>query len=291
MAEWLETYRGMVNPWECDVVQHFTIAYYFDRFESATRNFFDLAGVGDSLDAGVRHGPSRGHATFVHELRAGAGFHILTAVTIIDAGTLQLGHQVLDSTTGKPVTWLAETHALPEGLPSAARETLSSLVVAWPGPKVPDRPPPRPAHGLANGQLTARDRVKPWEIGEDGTMSLHAHVLRFSAASMQMQAAVGMTATYMHERRRGYSTFELDLTQIGEAKVGDMIDVTTSISHLGNSSLRFAHRMTGPNDREIAYLAQSGVHLDMDARRSTAIPDELRAAIGKLLNRDQPGRT
>ncbi len=282
MTEWLETYRGVVNPWECDVVQHFTIAYYFDRFATATRNFFDLVGVGDSLDAGVRHGPARGHATFLHELRAGAGCHILTAVTNIDAGTLQLGHQVLDSTTGEPVTWLAETRALPQALSSAARQKLTSLAVPWPGPKVPD-PTPRPAQGPMRGPMTTRDRVKPWEIGEDGTMSLHAHVLRFSAASMQMQAAAGMTATYMHEQRRGYSTFALDLTQIGEARVGDMIDVTTSIAHLGNSSLRFAHRMTGPGGREIASLVQSGVHLDMDARRSTAIPDELRASIQKLL--------
>ena len=184
-----------------------------------------------------------------------------------------------NSTTGKPVTWLAETHAMPEALPSAARQKLASLSVSWPGPKVPDRPAPRPAHG----PLTARDRVKPWEIGEDGTMSLPAHILRFSAASMQMQAAVGMTATYMHEQRRGYSTFELDLTRVGSASVGDMIDVTTSVAHLGNSSLRFVHRMTGPGGREIACLVQSGVHLDMDARRSTPIPDELRAPIRKHL--------
>ena len=49
MTEWLETYRGVVNPWECDVVQHFTIAYYFDRFADATRNFIDLVGENDIL--------------------------------------------------------------------------------------------------------------------------------------------------------------------------------------------------------------------------------------------------
>ena len=68
--------------------------------------------------------------------------------------------------------------------------------------------------------------------------------------------------------------------------MGDIVDVTTSVSHLGNSSLRFAHRMTGPGGREIAFLVQSGVHLDMDARRSTPIPDELRPSIHKLLIRD-----
>jgi acyl-CoA thioesterase FadM len=280
VTKWLETYRGVVNPWECDVVQHFTIAYYFDRFADATRNFFDLIGEGDDLDASVRNGPSRSCATFQHELRAGSGFHILTSVTGIDARALQLGHQVVDSTTGKVVAWLMETRAS-EALHSAAREKLASLST-WPGPKVPDRPVPR----AARGPLTARDRVKSWEIDEDGTMSLPAHIHRFSAAAMHILAAVGMTAAYMHEQRRGFSTFELDLTRVGAANVGDIIDVTTSVAHLGNSSLRLVHRMTGPNEREIAFLVQSGVHLDMDARRSTAIPEELRASMQELLIRD-----
>jgi acyl-CoA thioesterase FadM len=282
VTKWLETYRGVVNPWECDVVQHFTIAYYFDRFADATRNFFDLLGEGDSLDVGVRHGPSRAYATFQHELRAGAGLHILTAVTGIDESALQLGHHVIDSTAGKTVTWLAETLALSKTLPAATSRKLASLLVPWPGPKAPDRPAPK----VAQRASAARDRVKPWEIGEDGTMSQLAHVHRFSAAAMQTLAAVGMTASYMHEQKRGFSTFELDLTRFGEAKAGDIIDVTTAVSHLGNSSLRFAHRMTGPKGREIAFLVQSGVHLDMDARRSTPIPDELRASIQKLLIRD-----
>ena len=282
MAEWLETYRGVVNPWECDVVQHFTIAYYFDRLADATRNFFDLIAEGDGLDGGVRHGPARGHATFQHELRAGAGFHILTAVTGIEVTALQLGHQVVDSTTGTTVTWFTERLALANSLHADARQRLAALCVPWPGPKAPDHPMQR----LAHGPLTARDRVKPWEIGEDGAMSLPAHIHRFSAAGMQILAKVGMTAAYMHERRRGFSTFELGLTRVGEAKVGDIIDVTTAVSHLGNSSLRLAHRMSGHEGREIAFLVQSGVHLDMDARRSTAIPGELRASIEKLLIRD-----
>jgi acyl-CoA thioesterase FadM len=279
MTKWLETYRGVVNAWECDVVQHFTIAYYFDRFADATRNLFELSGTARATETGLRTGPVRGHATFQHELRAGAAFHILSAVTGVTALELRLGHQVVDSTTGKTVTWLSETHALPEALSAAQRQELASLSVPWPGPKMPE--PPRPLQ--AQGMLTARDRVKPWEIDEDGTMSLPAHIHRFSAGAMQGLTAVGMTAAYMHEQRRGYSTFEMDLTRVGVANVGDIVDVTTSVSHLGNSSLRFAHRMTGPGGREIAFLVQSGVHLDMDARRSAPIPEELRASIKQLL--------
>jgi hypothetical protein len=54
-----------------------------------------------------------------------------------------------------------------------------------------------------------------------------------------------------------------------------MIAVTKVISHR-HLSLRFVHLMTGGDGRDIASLVQSGVHLDMDARRSAADPEALR---------------
>jgi hypothetical protein len=103
---------------------------------------------------------------------------------------------------------------------------------------------------------------------------------------MQTLAAVGMTAAYMHEQRRGFSTFELDLTLVGEATSATLSMCRTSFSHLGNSSLRFAHAMTGPGGREIAFLVQSGVHLDYG--RTSVGADTGRAARfdTKLLIRD-----
>ena len=96
MAEWIETYRGVVNAWECDIVEHFTIAYYFERFADATRNFLELVGEGETLGPAVGAGESRLYTTFTRELRAGAGFHMLSAVAAVDESSLQLGHQVVD---------------------------------------------------------------------------------------------------------------------------------------------------------------------------------------------------
>jgi len=193
---------------------------------------------------------------------------------------LRLGHQVVDSTNGKTLTWLAETLALPPTLSPKAQQRLESLALAWPGPKVPERSAGKPVPGLA----TVRDRVKPWEIGESGALSLPGYVHRFSAAAMQTLAAIGMTGAYMQEQRRGFSTFELDLHLVSAAKVGDIADVTTVFTHLGNSSVRFLHTMIcKQSGRQLASMGQSGVHLDLDARRSTALPDELRALAKKLL--------
>ena len=46
MTAWIETSRGVVKPWECDIVEHFTVAYYFDRFGDATLALMDAFGVG-----------------------------------------------------------------------------------------------------------------------------------------------------------------------------------------------------------------------------------------------------
>jgi hypothetical protein len=47
MTNWTETYRGAVPPWEYDVTEHFTIGYYFDRFEEADANLADTLGFSD----------------------------------------------------------------------------------------------------------------------------------------------------------------------------------------------------------------------------------------------------
>ena len=43
MTKWFETYRGVVNAWECDIVQHLTIAYYFET---------SVSGIADALRLG-----------------------------------------------------------------------------------------------------------------------------------------------------------------------------------------------------------------------------------------------
>ena len=97
MTNWTETYRGAVPPWQCDVTEHFTIAYYFDRLEEATANLADALGF-DNLS---RHGDlsRRINARFGRELRAGATFHVESAALGVDDG-LRLGHRFVDSANG-----------------------------------------------------------------------------------------------------------------------------------------------------------------------------------------------
>jgi acyl-CoA thioesterase FadM len=279
MEGWIETCRSVVSPWECDITEHFTIAYYFDRLADAAATTAEAFGLRDH----VRLNGRRFDVRFARELRAGASFHILSGPIAIDGDHVQLGHQVVDSTNGEVTAWVHETLRTTTMLSSTEMHLLD-----WPGPAVEKRPEPTTLEGFVP---TGRDRVKPSDLDADGNLALAAFVHRFTTANIQALAAIGGTSSYMQAERRGYSTFELVLNVTTPPRLGVPLLVETGLVHLGNSSIRFVHRMCDPVSRsEFARLGQFGVLLDLDARRPAPLPEVLRSAAARLLVPvEQPG--
>ena len=277
MEGWTETWRGIVSPWECDITEHFTIAYYFDRLADATSTITESLG----LDGAARSTGRRLDVRFVRELRAGASFHILSAPLALGERSLRLGHQLLDSANGEVTAWVEETLDISAAVPPETHEAIEGGLVWWPGPAVEHRPEPRTIEGFIP---TARDRVKPIDLGPDVNFTLAAFVHRFTAACMQALAAIGATAAYLEAERKGFSTFELALLVSGWPRLGSPVLVETGILHLGNSSIRFTHRMSDPTGGgEFARMSQFGVQLDLDTRRPAALTEALRTAAARLL--------
>lgn len=284
MTNWTETYRGAVPPWQCDVTEHFTIAYYFDRIEEADANLADAFGLGELLRNGGF--PRQLDARFARELRAGAAFHIESAALGLGepagAGRLRLGHRVVDSANGEVVTWFEEHWTLPAGALSARQhDAIVARRADWNGPVAERRPDPTSTAGFLP---TARGRVKTGDVDATGHFAMGAIVHRFSNASGQLGTAIGMDGAFMQSQRRGFSTFELGLRMSGVLTLDAPYLVETGIAHLGNSSLRMIHRMTDPRTGiEIASLSQYGVILDLDARRPARWPDDMRGRAEALV--------
>lgn len=280
MTDWTETHRGAVPPWQCDVTEHFTIAYYFDRLEEADGNLAERIGLHDV----ARQGGFTRRLTlrFVSELRAGAGFHIESAVLATDTPALRLGHRFVDSASGEVVTWIDAHWDLPEGAVSSdARAAIAARQQPWTGPAAEPRGEPTTTDGFIP---TARGRTKPSDLDAAGQFSLSAMVHRFSAASAQSAAALGMDARFMQENRRGFSTFELTMQVSGALQVDEPYLVRTGIGHLGGSSMRMLHHLTSARTGlEVARLGQYGVNLDLDARRPARWPDAVRAKSAALV--------
>ena len=279
MTNWTETYRGAVPPWQCDVTEHFTIGYYFDRLEESAANLADELGIGDlPRRADI---PRRIDARFARELRAGASFHVESAALGVDSG-LRVGHRFVDSVNGEVVTWFDEHWDLSAApLTSQQRAAIEARLAVWNGPVAEQRPEPIATDAFIP---TARGRVKQGDIDAAGHFALGAVVLRFSDSSGQLGAAIGMDAAFMQQQRRGFSTFELILRISGALPLDAPYLVETGIGHLGSSSLRMIHRMTDPRSgAEVARLSQYGVNLDLDARRPARWPDDIRGRAERLV--------
>ncbi len=279
MTNWIETYRGTVPPWECDVTEHFTIAYYFARLEEAEPNLAEALGLGERLRVGGF--TRRLDVRFARELRAGSSFQVEGAVLGLDEG-LRLGHRFVDSANGETVTWIDERWDLANApLSGEERGALAGRLATWEGPVAEIRPEPKSTEGFIP---TARGRVRPADLDSAGHFGLAAIVHRFTDACIQAGSAIGMDSEYMEKSRRGFSTFELALRIGGALGLDEPYLVETGIAHLGNSSLRLVHVMTDPRSgREIARLGQYGVNLDLDARRPARWPDEVRTRAAKLV--------
>src|SRR5665213_229736 len=162
MTDWLETYRGSVAPWECDVTEHFTVAYYFDRLEAAEGNLAAALGVAETWKRG---GFTRRYVLrFAREMRAGTAFHIEAAPIGLDDG-LRLGYRVVDSATAETVTWIDEHWDAAAAIAPAQREAISRRLAPWDGPAAESRPQPSGKTGFVP---TARGRVKPRDLDENG---------------------------------------------------------------------------------------------------------------------------
>ena len=291
MSRWLETYRGAVAPSECDIVEHFTIACYFDRFGDANLVLLEQFGLGRTSMETERRAVAAVHCyvRFNRELRAGDVHHIESGILGVDHKAVRLAHKLYNSASGEVAATFEQTGIhfdmdrrasvpLPPDLSAALKEG----AVPWDGPERQDRADP---DGDAGFVETFRDTIKPWQIDVLGHLSFQFYVTRFSAAAAQAMAAFGMTPDYGRQKRRGMSTFEIDVRFLCELGAGDLVAVKTGLVHFGNTSFRLLHRMVNTRTGEpAAVMSQFGVHLDMDARRPAPFPDELREkALGLLV--------
>ena len=211
---------------------------------------------------------------YVRELRVGDIMHVVSGVIAVERVALVLGHKLFDTGAAALCTTVEQRVRVPAALPADTARRVEARRVAWDGPARERRPRPT---GLAGFRDSARDTVKPAELDAAGGAALSHYIHRFSAANGHATAVFGITPGYMRNERRGFSTFEFQLDLDGALRPGDPVRVRSGLAHVGNSSMRLVHVMTNERTGErVATLDQLGVHLDMDARRPTPLPDALR---------------
>lgn len=271
-SEFVETYRGHVPAWHCDTVEHFTVAYYFERLERVTARFLSDHGL---PFAGPDAPRSREfYVRYSRELRASAGFYVQTCVLEHDGPRMRLGHRIIDVQDHGVCTTVEQT------LEGAALESLQVHVAsAWDGPTRDLREVPDSDVGWVR---SVTDLLGPDDTDADGHLRLSAYIHRFSGSGNHLMTEFGWTTAYEVEHRIGFSTFEFQLLIDAEPRLGDAIDGRACVARIGNSSVHIVHQLIDAKSGNVAAtLHQLGVHLDKDARRPSAIPATIREAVAR----------
>jgi acyl-CoA thioester hydrolase len=133
---------------------------------------------------------------------------------------------------------------------------------------------------------TYRGVVYPWHCDHMGHMNVMWYVGKFDEATWNLFAAMGVTAAFLRENRRGMAAVQQNITYRRELVAGDTVSVHSAFLELRDKLARFVHEMRNAESGELAaYCMLTGVYIDAEARKACPFPQEILAR-SKSLVRD-----
>src|SRR5579863_8294685 len=132
---------------------------------------------------------------------------------------------------------------------------------------------PANADGLI---LTYRGVVYPWQCDHLGHMNVMWYTGKFDEATWNLFASVGITASYIRERKRGMAAVQQNTTYKKELLAGDVVSIHTRVLEVRERLVRFEHRLTQDEEQKIAATTElTAVHLDLESRKAVAFFPEI----------------
>ncbi|MBM3519055.1 MAG: thioesterase [Alphaproteobacteria bacterium] len=130
---------------------------------------------------------------------------------------------------------------------------------------------------------TNRGAVHPWEVDIFGHMNIRFYISAFSDGAWHVVNAMGMSPSYMREKRHGVATVETNLKYLRELRAGDIWHIRGGLLHLGNSSFRLVQRMYNSETGLLSATYHAiAIHFDLERRKGSPLPAEFRARAAAL---------
>ena len=130
---------------------------------------------------------------------------------------------------------------------------------------------------LAEPMQTYSGVVYPWHCDHVGHMNVMHYMGKFDEATWFFFNRIGLTRKFLATHHRGMAAVEQRIAYQRELRAGDVMMIQTSVLEVRDKVLRFVHRMIFPDSGELAALMmQTTVYLDLERRKSTALPEAVR---------------
>lgn len=135
---------------------------------------------------------------------------------------------------------------------------------------------------------TFRAVVYPWHCDHQGHMATMHYVGMFDAAFWHLLSAQGFTRAYMAEHKTGFADVRDTIEYLAELPAGTPLAIESGLIKVGTTSVVSFNRMRETETGKLAATSEKvTVYFDLDARRKTPLPADLRAVMeGRLVTRE-----
>lgn len=125
--------------------------------------------------------------------------------------------------------------------------------------------------------LTHKSLVMPWQCDQMGHMNTRFYMSRFDEAGAALFTAISGPIDVHKAEGFGWADVGYKVDFLGEAHDGDILEVVSTITKVGRSSIAFLHLMRR-NDVEqpVASLAGTTVYFNLNKRAAEPLTDMLR---------------
>ncbi len=105
MADWMETHRAVVYPWNCDNLGHMNVRWYAHFFDDAGFHLWMKVGLSPATlkERGIVAVVARTETDFLSETSAGELLLIESAFTRLGNKSLNYTQKMSNAETGRPI--------------------------------------------------------------------------------------------------------------------------------------------------------------------------------------------
>ena len=298
MGTMIDTYKGYVNPWECDEMGHMNIQFYMGKTSDAAFHQQAFMGLGYAHQQSARTSfvALEHHIRFHKELFASDLVSVRSGVLELGDKTIRIYQEVRNALSNHVSATLVvdvghfdlDTRQLVPWT-GAMREKAETIRVARPETALPksqpdgslDRDVSLTRADALRMPETNRSAVNRWECDANDHMNSRFYLARYSECQGHMWAHAGLDRQSQKAKGLATATVEMRLAYFSELKAGQTLFVRTGLEALSDKTLRYRHWMfNAETHAPVAAAEGTALLISRETRAVVSLPPEIRARLG-----------
>jgi acyl-CoA thioester hydrolase len=126
-------------------------------------------------------------------------------------------------------------------------------------------------------------RVEPAWIDYNGHLNMAYYNVLFDRAVDEAYELIGCGLAYLKERRHSCFTAEVHVRYLRELNAGDPVQVTFQLLDFDAKRLHYFEQLFHADEGWLSATSENmALHVDMDAKKTAAFPDDIAARLAQL---------